>query len=137
MRKTLTVFLIFIHVVSFAQSHAEYVSEKCDSMALISKTDIDVINRVFKERTHLDSLNVINGELITTLELKNNVLRSIVNKQSLVIYNNELTIASLEKRHLMSEKEYKKLIKKEKAKTITFQTTTGLSIITIILILLL
>lgn len=136
MRKTLTVFLMFIHIVSFAQSHAEYVSEKCDSMALISKTDIDVINRVFKERAHLDSLNAINGELITTLELKNNVLRSIVDKQSLIIYNDELTIANLEKKHLMSEKEYKRLIKKERVKTITFQTTTGLSLIAIIIILL-
>lgn len=121
----------------FAQTHIEYISEPTDSMALISKQDIDVINNMFNERNVLDSLCNINEQLISQLELHNKVQSSVLERQAQVIKNQTLLIKELELRNENSIQYYSKELKKEKTKTISFQTTTGLSIIAIILILLL
>lgn len=121
----------------FAQTHIEYISEPTDSMALISKQDIDVINNVFNERNMLDSLCNINERLISKLELNNRVQSNVLERQVQIIKNQELLIKELEIRNENSVQYYSKELKKEKAKKISFQTTTGLSIIAIILILLL
>lgn len=121
----------------FAQTHIEYVSEPTDSMALISKQDIDVINNVFNERNMLDSLCNINERLISKLELNNRVQSNVLERQAQIIKNQELLIKELEIRNENSVQYYSKELKKEKTKKISFQTTTGLSIIAIILILLL
>lgn len=121
----------------FAQTHIEYISEPTDSMALISKQDIDVINNMFNERNMLDSLCNINERLISKLELNNRVQSNVLERQAQIIKNQELLIKELEIRNENSVQYYSKELKKEKAKKISFQTTTGLSIIAIILILLL
>lgn len=121
----------------FAQTHIEYISEPTDSMALISKQDIDVINNIFNERNMLDSLCNINERLISKLELNNRVQSNILERQAQIIKNQELLIKELEIRNENSVQYYSKELKKEKTKKISFQTTTGLSIIAIILILLL
>lgn len=121
----------------FAQTHIEYISEPTDSMALISKQDIDVINNVFNERNMLDSLCNINERLISKLELNNRVQSNVLERQVQIIKNQELLIKELEIRNENSVQYYSKELKKEKTKKISFQTTTGLSIIAIILILLL
>lgn len=121
----------------FAQTHIEYISEPTDSMALISKQDIDVINNVFNERNMLDSLCNINERLISKLELNNRVQSNVLERQAQIIKNQELLIKELEIRNENSVQYYSKELKKEKTKKISFQTTTGLSIIAIILILLL
>lgn len=121
----------------FAQTHIEYISEPTDSMALISKQDIDVINNMFNERNMLDSLCNINERLISKLELNNRVQSNVLERQAQIIKNQELLIKELEIRNENSAQYYSKELKKEKTKKISFQTTTGLSIIAIILILLL
>lgn len=121
----------------FAQTHIEYISEPTDSMALISKQDIDVINNMFNERNMLDSLCNINERLISKLELNNRVQSNVLERQAQIIKNQELLIKELEIRNENSVQYYSKELKKEKTKKISFQTTTGLSIIAIILILLL
>lgn len=121
----------------FAQTHIEYISEPTDSMALISKQDIDVINNIFNERNMLDSLCNINERLISKLELNNKVQSDVLERQAQIIKNQELLIKELEIRNENSVQYYSKELKKEKTKKISFQTTTGLSIIAIILILLL
>lgn len=121
----------------FAQTHIEYISEPTDSMALISKQDIDVINNIFNERNMLDSLCNINERLISKLELNNRVQSNVLERQAQIIKNQELLIKELEIRNQNSVQYYSKELKKEKTKKISFQTTTGLSIIAIILILLL
>lgn len=121
----------------FAQTHIEYISEPTDSMALISKQDIDVINNIFNERNMLDSLCNINERLISKLELNNRVQSNVLERQAQIIKNQELLIKELEIRNENSVQYYSKELKKEKTKKISFQTTTGLSIIAIILILLL
>lgn len=121
----------------FAQTHIEYISEPTDSMALISKQDIDVINNIFNERNMLDSLCNINELLISKLELNNKVQSNVLERQAQIIKNQELLIKELEIRNQNSVQYYSKELKKEKTKKISYQTTTGLSIIAIILILLL
>lgn len=121
----------------FAQTHIEYISEPTDSMALISKQDIDVINNIFNERNMLDSLCNINERLISKLELNNRVQSNVLERQAQIIKNQELLIKELEIRNENSVQYYSKELKKEKTKKISYQTTTGLSIIAIILILLL
>lgn len=137
MRKILVLIGLFMCFLSHAQIHIEYISEPTDSMALISKEDIDVINNMFNEKRRLDSLNVINEEIISTLKLNNNVQSSILESKSLIIENNEKIIKELELKNENDIKYYSKQLKKEKNKKISFQTTTGIGIIAIILLLLL
>ena len=136
MRKILLA-LSLIGFTSYAQTHVEYISEPTDSMALISKQDIDIINNVFNERNVLDSLHNINEQVISTLEITNRIQNDLLETQSLIIVNKDQIIEELEERNKNNIQRYSKELKKEKNKKISFQTTTGLSIIAIILLLLL
>lgn len=137
MRKILVLIGLFMCFLSHAQIHIEYISEPTDSMALISKEDINVINNMFNEKKRLDSLNVINEEIISTLKLNNNVQSSVLESKTLIIENNEKIIKELELKNENDIKYYSKQLKKEKNKKISFQTTTGIGIIAVILLLLL
>lgn len=137
MRKTLTYILLFMCPIIYAQTHLEYISERTDSMALINKHDIDIINNVFNERNTLDSLNNLNEQIISNLERKTTVLDSIVVTQENVILNDSLLIFELENRNKQTVEQYAKELKKEKRKKISFQSLTGAGIIAIILLILL
>jgi hypothetical protein len=121
----------------FAQTHVEYISEPTDSMALISKQDIDIINNVFEERNVLDSLHNINEQIISNLEINNRVQNTVLESQAVMIKNKDEIIKELEMRNKNSVQYYSKELKKEKNKKISFQTLTGASIIAIILLILL
>lgn len=137
MRKIVLMFSLMVGFNCFAQTHLEYISEPTDSMALISKQDIDIINNVFAERNMLDSLCRINEELISKLELNNRVKSAVLERQVVIIKNNEMVIKELEARNENSVKYYSKELKKEKNKKISFQALTGASVIAIILLILL
>ena len=137
MRKIVLMFSLMVGFNCFAQTHLEYISEPTDSMALISKQDIDIINNVFAERNMLDSLCKINEELISKLELNNRVKSAVLERQVVIIKNNEMVIKELEARNENSVKYYSKELKKEKNKKISFQALTGASVIAIILLILL
>lgn len=136
MRKILILFLL-LNVTCFAQTHVEYISEKCDSMALINQSDIDVINNVFAERNKLDSLNTINKKIISSLELGMQIQDSVIEYQDLAISNNENQLNQLEYRNQQTIEKYSKELKQEKLKTASFQSLTGISLIAIILLILL
>jgi hypothetical protein len=121
----------------FAQTHVEYISEPTDSMALISKQDIDIINNVFEERNVLDSLHNINEQIISNLEINNRVQNTVLESQAMMIKNKDEIIKELEIRNENSVQYYSKELKKEKNKKISFQTLTGAGIIAIILLILL
>lgn len=120
-----------------AQTHLEYISEPSDSMAVINKEDIDLINGVFNERNILDSLYNLNEQIISNLEIEINIQDSIIVNQNQTIKNNEIVISELEVRNNQNIEMYSKELKKEKRKKISFQSLTGAGIITIILLLLL
>ena len=137
MRTILTVFLMLCFTSMTAQTHLEYISEPTDSMALISKEDIDIINNVFNERNTLDSLHNVNEQIISNLEIKNKLQLSTIKSQAVMLENKDAIIRELEIRNDNSVRYYSKELKKEKNKKISFQTTTGIGIVAIILILLL
>lgn len=120
-----------------AQTHLEYISEPSDSMAVINKEDIDLINGVFNERNVLDSLYNLNEQIISNLEIEISIQDSIIINQNQAIKNNEVIISELETRNDQNIEMYSKELKKEKRKKISFQSLTGVGIITIILLLLL
>jgi hypothetical protein len=137
MRKILSIIFLFICFTVYGQTHIEYISEPADSMALISKEDIDVINRVFYEKNVLDSLHDINEQIISTMEQEMNTLDSIIVSQENIIVNDSLIIEDLENRNIQTVNQYSKELKKEKNKKISFEALTGASIIAIILLILL
>lgn len=137
MREALIYIFLFICSAVCAQTHLEYVSEKEDSMALINKQDIDIINNVFNERNTLDSLHNLNEQIISNLEQKVVVLDSIITTQEVVILNDSLLVSELENRNKQTVEQYTKELKKEKRKKISFQSLTGAGIIAIILLILL
>jgi hypothetical protein len=85
----------------------------------------------------LDSLQTVNEQIIATLKQNNIVQQEILENQELIIKNKELIIGELEDRNENSIKYYSKELRKERNKKISFQATTGVGIIAIILILLL
>lgn len=117
--------------------HVEYVSEKSDSMALLNKKDVDIINNVFSERNSLDSLTKINEQIILNLEQENQIKDSIIFKQIQTIENDQIIVQELEQRNNQTLEVYTQELKKEKRKKISFQTLTGAGIIAIILLILL
>ena len=121
----------------FGQTHVEYVSEKSDSMALINKTDIDKINKVFVERNMLDSLNNINKKIISNLEVGKEIQNSIIESQALAIQHGNQLVTELENLNNKNIELYSKKLRKEKAKSISFEALTGAGIIAIILLILL
>lgn len=137
MRKIISIVLLFICFSAFSQTHVQYISEKEDSMALISKSDIDIINNVFRERDVLDSLFNIEEEIISTLKAESIIKDSIIVSQKNIINNNEKILNELEEQNSELIESYNKKLKKEKNKTISFQALTGAGFIAIILLILL
>lgn len=137
MRKILSIIFLFICFTVYGQTHIEYISEPTDSMALINKEDIDIINRVFYEKNVLDSLHNINEQIISTMEQEMNILDSIIVSQENIIVNDSLIIEDLENRNIQTVNQYSKELKKEKNKKISFEALTGASMIVIILLILL
>ena len=121
----------------FGQTHVEYISEKTDSMALINKTDVDKINKVFAERNVLDSLNNINEKIISNLEINKEIQNSIIESQALAIKHGDELVKELENRNTKTVEKYSKELKKERNKAISFEALTGAGIIAIILLILL
>lgn len=137
MRKILVIVLMFICYINYAQTHLEFISEPADSMALINKNDIDIINNVFNERNTLDSLFKIDEQIIFNLEQDGVLKDSIILKQIKTIENDQMIKEQLQSENVRMFETYNKELKREKNKTISFQTLTGAGIIAIILLILL
>ena len=137
MRKILIILFLMFGIQCFSQTHVEYVSEPTDSMALINKQDIDVINNVFRERNVLDSLRKIDTQIIKVLETNNRVQKDIITTQDLAIQYSDEIIKELESQNEENIAKYSKQLKKEKIKSVSFETLTGAGIIVIILLILL
>lgn len=142
MKKILIILFSLISFAGFSQSldsikHIEIISEIQDSMALINKTDIDKINQVFHELEFADSLNQINDSIINNLLIENEYLDSIALNQKAIILNQEKIHNQLILNHFNEITFYKKELRKSNVKKVAWQSTTGLSLIAIILIILL
>lgn len=139
MKKLWIILIISLFSISSYAQHIELISEPTDSMALISKEDIDIINNVFNERNILDSLNIINDSIISNLELVRLQHLNIIKDQKVIIQNDSLIINRQEL--LLNEREkilqkYQKDIKNQKTqKTIWMSTSGGLAIALLIVLL--
>ena len=117
--------------------HIEIVSELEDSMVLLNKPDVDKINKTYFEKSKLDSLNVYKDKTIDLLETKISVQDSIIVNQNSLL-ENELAINTYLKKNIEDNTiQYEKYLRKEKAKKVCWQTTTGIAVIGIILALIL
>ena len=142
MKKILVIILSLITFSGFCQSmdsikHIELISEIKDSMALINKHDIDKINRTFHELKIADSLNIINDSIINNLNIQNTKLDSIVRSQKAIIENEQTIRSEIITQHSSEIDFYKKELKKSNNRKIIWQSTTGISLLTIVLIILL
>lgn len=106
-------------------------------MALINKDDIDKINNTFYELEVADSLNHVNDSIINLLIIQNNKLDSIMRHQKVVIENNDIIKTQIIADHTSEIDMYKKELKRSNNKKILWQSTTGASILAIILLILL
>lgn len=117
--------------------HIEIISEVQDSMALINKSDIDKINQTFHELEISNRLNQVNDSIINALEIQTHYLDSVLQSQKIIIENEKLIKKQLTEQHSYEVEFYKKELKKESNKKIAWQTTTGLSLLSVILLILL
>lgn len=117
--------------------HIEIISEVQDSMALINKEDIDKINQTFHELRVSNRVNEINDSIINVLSIQTQQLDSILRSQKIVIENEKLIRDQLVTQHSYEVDFYKKELKKSNNKRIVWQTTTGLSLLSVILLILL
>lgn len=139
MKKLWIILIISLFSVSSFAQHIELISEPTDSMALISKEDIDIVNNVFNERNILDSLNVINDSIISNLIIMRDYYLNIIQNQKVIIKNDSLIKIKykflIEERDAILQK-YQKDIKKQKTqKTIWMSTSGGLAIALLIVLL--
>lgn len=139
MKKLWIILIISLFSISSFAQHIELISEPTDSMALISKEDIDIVNNVFNERNILDSLNAINDSIISNLIIMRDYYLNIMQNQKVIIKNDSLIKIKykilIEKRDAILQK-YQKDIKKQKTqKTIWMSTSGGLAIALLIVLL--
>ena len=142
MKKILIILFSLITFNMFGQSldsikHIEIISEVQDSMALINKEDIDKINQTFHELRVSNRVNEINDSIINVLSIQTQQLDSILRSQKIVIENEKLIRDQLVTQHSYEVDFYKKELKKSNNKRIVWQTTTGLSLLSVILLILL
>ena len=139
MKKLWIILIISLFSISSFAQHIELISEPTDSMALISKEDIDIVNNVFNERDILDSLNTINDSIISNLIIMRDYYLNIMQNQKVIIKNDSLIKIKykilIEERDAILQK-YQKDIKKQKTqKTIWMSTSGGLAIALLIVLL--
>ena len=141
MRYFLILLLTFLSNVLLAQSlndvrYFEIVSEIQDTMIVLNKNDVDKINKTFHEKQILDSVVVINEEIIYNLQVESKYLKEILDEQKAIVLNEKKINSELINKYESEISDYKKLWKREKYKRIGWQSATGVSIVTFLLILL-
>lgn len=119
--------------------HIVIVTELQDTMALINKQDINIINQTFYERDILDSLNSVNDSLIRKLRLVSIEQDNIINKQKVIIQNDSLIKDEFEqllelKNQIIQENQ--KAIKSQKNQKYIWQSTTGALAIALLVVIL-
>lgn len=139
MKKIILLLLIFFPNLCFAQlpsevKHLEIVSEVADTMALLNKADMDIINEMFYKTAYQDSLLVINDAIIANSKLEIEKLHNIINEQSIVISNKDTQIIYLKDKSENVVSDFEKQIKNANIKKTIWECVSGLEVIAIILL---
>lgn len=124
MKKLITLITCFcIAITCFAQlpnsvKHVEIVSEVADTMILINKIDADKINTAFNRLAWFDSLNVVNSEIISSLNVENNKLESIISEQRAIISNKDEQILQIKTKNQEVVSDLEKQVKRANRKKV-------------------
>lgn len=143
----LSILFVFVFfVISFAQDtipkirHIEIISDSLssDSLAALNKEDIDIINNVFRERNQLDSLVIIQDSMLIKLESISLEKSLIIDNKDFIIKNDIKIKQDMQKmlennNKILQQRELE--LKKEKKKKTFWQTTTGVCVGAIIVLL--
>lgn len=112
----------------YAQEHIERISEIADTMVLLNKADIDIINTAFNRLEYSDSLNIINEGIIENLTSENKKLENIVSEQSIILINKDTQIENAKKRNQEAISNLERQIKIANRKKTFWICTTGAGI---------
>lgn len=120
--------------------YIEIISEVEDSMILITKINADSINKKYFEWEILDSLNIVNCDIIDILSNKDLINSEIIDSQNTIIYNDSIVIERLiteldGRDSIINYSE--KLLKKERRRKIFWKSTTGAVSVVLLTVLLL
>ena len=139
MRRLIAIVFLFISVICSAQlpdeiKHIEIVSEVTDTMVVLNKSDLDKINTAFYMLDVSDSLNVVNEQIISTLKMTNNNLESIIERQKYVISNQETQINTINSKNKDVISDLEKQLKRANRWKVFWESTTGVSVIAVVLL---
>ncbi len=112
--------------------HLEIVSEVKDTMLLINKNDADIINTVFYQHDVLDSLNVVNEQIINGLNTKNSDLENIISEQNIILNNKDTQISNIKQQNKEVISNLEKQVKRANIEKTVWESLTGVGIIAII-----
>ena len=139
MKRLIAIVFLFISVICSAQlpdeiKHIEIVSEVTDTMVVLNKSDLDKINTAFYMLDVSDSLNVVNEQIISTLKMTNNNLESIIERQKYVISNQETQINTINSKNKDVISDLEKQLKRANRWKVFWESTTGVSVIAVVLL---
>ena len=134
-----SIIILFSSFICFGQlptevKHVEIVSEIKDTMILLNKPDVDKINTVFYRLDYADSLNIVNEAIITSLNTENSKLENIISEQKLILSNKDVQISNIKEKNKEVISDLEKQVKRTNRKSMFWESTTGLSVICIILL---
>lgn len=101
MKKIILFICLFVGLDLCAQipdsvKHIEIISEISDTMFLLNKPDVDIINTTFYKLDCADSLNAVNDAIIAGMSAENLKLESVISEQKSVLQNKDLQITNIQ-----------------------------------------
>lgn len=136
-RLIIAIIILFMPIICFSQlpdsvKHIEVVSEIKDTMLLINKNDADIINTVFYQYDILDSLNTVNEQIISDLNIKNFDLENIISEQNIILDNKDTQIYNIKQQNKEVISNLEKQVKRANIGKTVWESLTGIGIVTII-----
>lgn len=140
MKSKILILLLFISTLVFSQEHIEILTSVSDSMLLMQKSEIDVINKVFYQRDLYRNLTFMNDSIINQLQKIINYKNIVIEYKDSVIVNENLKFDNLLQNSIEKDNkiiDMKASMQKSEKEITLWKTISGTSILTIILILIL
>ena len=134
MKRVIALFCLFFSVICYAQlpdsvKHVEIVSEVADTMFLLNKPDIDKINTAFNRLTYADSLNRVNEQIISSINIENAKLENIISEQKIIIDNKDIQISNIKEQNKEVISDLEKQVKRANRKKVFWEVTTGVGVL--------
>lgn len=98
--------------------HLEIVSEVTDTMVLLNKPDLDIINTTFQKLEYADSLNIVNEKIISIINIENAKLESIIEEQKIILQNKDTQIKNIKDKNQEVVSDLEKQVKRANRKKV-------------------